>query len=208
MTEYEILLVDDQPDLLAVIASALEDEGYQVRTASNGEAAIEALSITDFDLVITDINMARTDGIAVLKKAKELSPQPIVMILTGNHGASFAVDALRHGADDYMLKPCKLAELRQRVANCLQRPELKRRHARPEPRIPQQANSSPVNTPSPSLPSPRTAYSENASMRGNGGQVPSPLKGISANFNAALRFTPLEKGQISPCPPFPKGGTT
>ncbi len=127
-----ILIVDDDPDILTVIASALDDNGYQVTTASSGEAAIESLSINGFDLVITDINMAQTDGIAVLKKAKELNPEPMVMILTGNHDVNVATDALRHGADDYMFKPCKLAELSQRVANCLERLEVKRRHVRPE----------------------------------------------------------------------------
>ncbi|MBW1795781.1 MAG: response regulator [Deltaproteobacteria bacterium] len=132
MRGYEILLVDDDPDILTVIASAFDDKGYQVTTASSGEAAIESLSINGFDLVITDINMAETDGIAVLKKAKELNPETIVMILTGNRDVNVAMDALRHGADDYMFKPCKLAELWQRVANCLERLELKRRYARPE----------------------------------------------------------------------------
>ncbi len=125
MRKYEILLVDDDLNVLTVIASALEDKGYQVTTASSGEVAIEALSIKDFDLVITDLNMHETDGIAVLKKTKELNPVCGVMILTGNRDRAFAIEALRVGADDYMLKPCNLSELWERVAKCLERSELR-----------------------------------------------------------------------------------
>jgi DNA-binding response OmpR family regulator len=137
-----ILIVDDSPAILTVIASALEDKGYQVTTASSGEVAIETLSIKDFDLVITDLNMHETDGIAVLKKAKELNPVCGVMILTGNRDRAFAIEALRVGADDYMLKPCNLSELWERVAKCLERSELRLRHGRPEWRVPHQATSS------------------------------------------------------------------
>jgi len=137
-----ILIVDDSPAILTVIASALEDKGYQVTTASSGEVAIETLSIKDFDLVITDLNMHETDGIAVLKKAKELNPVCGVMILTGSRDVTFAIEALRVGADDYILKPCNLSELWERVAKCLERSELRLRYGRPEWRVPHQATSS------------------------------------------------------------------
>ena len=142
MKEHEILLVDDDLGVLIVIASALEDKGYQVTTVSSGEVAIEALNIKDFDLVITDLNMHETDGIAVLKKAKELNPVCSVMILTGNRDRAFAIQALRVGADDYMLKPCDLSELWDRVAKCLERSELRLSHERPEWRVAHQATSS------------------------------------------------------------------
>ena len=111
MKEYEILLVDDDSNILTVIASALEHRGYQVTTASSGEAAIDALGMKDFDLVITDLNMPETDGIAVVKKARELNRDYGVMILTGSGDATLVTEALRVGADNYILKPCKLAEL-------------------------------------------------------------------------------------------------
>lgn len=145
MRKYEILLVDDDLNILTVIASALEDKGYQVTTASSGEVAIEALSIKDFDLVITDLNMHETDGIAVLKKTKDLNPVCGVMILTGNRDVTFAIEALRVGADDYMLKPCNLSELWERVAKCLESSELRLSHGRPEWRVAHQATSSEHN---------------------------------------------------------------
>ena len=115
MKKYEMLLVDDDPNILTVIACALEHRGYQVTTASSGEAAIEALRMKDFDLVITDLNMPETDGTGVVKKTKELNPDHGVMILTGSGDATLVTETLRVGADGYMLKPCKLTEFWRRV---------------------------------------------------------------------------------------------
>lgn len=132
MKKYEILLVDDDSNILTVVASALEHRGYLVTTASSGEAAIDALGMKDFDLVITDLNMPETDGIAVVKKAKELNRDYGVMILTGSGDVTLINEALRVGADDYMLKPCKLSELWRRVENCLERPEVRPMYAQEE----------------------------------------------------------------------------
>ena len=130
MKKYEILLVDDDPNILEVIASALGHRGYQVTTASGGEAGIEALRVKEFDLVITDLNMPGTDGIAVVKKAKELNRNRGIMILTGSSDPTLVAEALQVGADDYMLKPCKLTELWSRVGDCLGRSEVKALGAR------------------------------------------------------------------------------
>ena len=130
MTKRKILLVDDDPNILRVIAFALEDRGYQVTTASGGEAAIDALRKKGFDLVITDLNMPGTDGIAVVKKAKGLNRDCGVMILTGSGDGALVAKALRVGADDYMLKPCRLSELWRRVNNCLEGSAVTRMGAR------------------------------------------------------------------------------
>ena len=135
MKKYKILLVDDDPNILTVIASALVHRGYHVTTASSGEEAINALGIKDFDLVITDLNMPGTDGITVVKKAKELNRDYGVMILTGSGDATLVTEALRVGADDYMLKPCKLAELWRRVENCLERSEVRPMDAQGERQV-------------------------------------------------------------------------
>lgn len=127
MRTYKILLVDDDQYLLQMIALALEFKGYRVTTAASGEAAVEILSETYFDLVITDLHMHQTDGIAVLKKAKEMNHDTMVMILSGNSDMSLATDVLRLGAYDYMSKPFRIPELCQRMETCLDRLELKRR---------------------------------------------------------------------------------
>ena len=78
--------------------------------------------------MITDLNMPETDGIAVVKKARELNRDYGVMILTGSGDATLITEALRVGADNYMLKPCKLAELWRRVENCLEKSEVRPMH--------------------------------------------------------------------------------
>ena len=117
--QYNILLVDDDPNILAVNNDILASEGYKVTTAKSGETAIEALGEKRFDLVITDINMGKISGISVLKKAKELNPATMVILTTGNTDVNYAIEALRLHADDYLLKPFRMHELLERVAHCL-----------------------------------------------------------------------------------------
>ena len=127
MRKYAILLVDDEPIITVAIGNALEEKGYKVTTADNGERAVELLNESSFDLVITDLVMTPIDGMEVLKKSKEINPEMMVMILTGFGDMTSAIDALRLGADDYMLKPCELEEMYFRVSHCLEKLELKRK---------------------------------------------------------------------------------
>jgi DNA-binding NtrC family response regulator len=133
MKNYNILIVDNYPEFLTVVCYALGRKGYQVTTASSGKEAIEALAIPGFDLVITDLDMPEVDGLAVLKKAKELDPDRGVMIMTGNASPVSAMNALRLGADDYLLKPFSMAVLWDRVSSCLDISEV-RQNARKERR--------------------------------------------------------------------------
>jgi len=127
MEKYEILLVlpDENPHGFMSIVLALQDVGYHVTTAIHSECASEALQTKDFDLVITD----RLD---VLKKAKEVSPETMVIILSSNYKLTFVIIALRLGADDYILKPVSLIELRHLVVHCLEKLEVKRGHSQSE----------------------------------------------------------------------------
>ena len=127
MREYAIFLVDDEPIITVAIGNALEEKGYKVTTSDNGERAVELLNESSFDLVITDLVMTPIDGMEVLKKSKEINPEMMVMILTGFGDMASAIDALRLGADDYMLKPCEPEEMYFRVSHCLEKLELKRK---------------------------------------------------------------------------------
>ncbi|RJQ50461.1 MAG: hybrid sensor histidine kinase/response regulator [Desulfobacteraceae bacterium] len=126
MRQYEILLVDDEASILRMVGTALKLWGYEVTTALNGVEAIEALEQERFDLVITDLHMGEPDGIEVLKKAKELAPRSMVIVLTGDHDVNTAVNAFRCGADDYLLKPCSLGEMAKRISHCLEAAEMER----------------------------------------------------------------------------------
>ena len=127
MRNHSILLVDDEPLITKGTGDDLKEKDYEVATANSGEKAIELLENTTFDLVITDLIMGSIDGIGVLKRAKEISPETMVMILTGFGGMALAIEALRSGADDYVLKPCEPKEMYFRVSKCFEKLELKRK---------------------------------------------------------------------------------
>ncbi len=116
MKKHEILLVDDDPQVLSMVSKVLRSEGYQITSKSSGEAAIEALDVKDFDLVITDFKMGERGGIAVLNEAKKVNPETMVIMYTG-----WPIDPLQLGADGYIPKPCGLNQLREVVAGCLER---------------------------------------------------------------------------------------
>ena len=116
---YTVLVVDDYAHIRQMLYEVLKDQGYHITTAPDGEVALEILSSHNFDLVITDLNMGRVNGIEVLKKAKSLSPQPRVIIATGNPDVTYAIEALRCKADDYLLKPFRIADLLDRISQCL-----------------------------------------------------------------------------------------
>ncbi len=124
---YKLLLVDDDLLILESISSALEQEGYDVVTAANGEEAIGLIQANPFDLILTDLVMDPVDGMAVLKSAKEKNPESLVIILTGYGDLISAIEALRLKADDYLLKPCEPEELSFRISNCMEKLELKRK---------------------------------------------------------------------------------
>ncbi|MCP4111687.1 MAG: response regulator [Desulfobacteraceae bacterium] len=127
MKEYEILLVDDDPIALRAFGSNLEAEGYSVTTVDNGQDSIEMMTQKNYDLVLTDLIMRPIDGIAVLKKVKELNSDTMVIILTGHADVASAIDALRLNADDYLLKSCKRDELSFRVARSFEKLEYRRK---------------------------------------------------------------------------------
>lgn len=127
MRNASILLVDDDPVILIGIGKVLQNDGYDIKTAESGEIAFKMMSEKKYDLVITDLVMDQVDGIQVLKKAKELDPETMVIILTGYGGMTSAIDALRLSADDYLLKPCEAEEIFFRVSRCLEKLELKRK---------------------------------------------------------------------------------
>ena len=128
--QYEILLVDDDHSILDTIGAAVEEKGYRVTSVDNGKAAIEVVAKRNFDLVITDLVMDEPDGIEVLKNTKELSPETMVIILTGYGDMESAIKAFRLGADDYLVKPCGIQEIYFRVSRCLEKQDLKRQIVR------------------------------------------------------------------------------
>lgn len=127
MSNYHILLVDDDAMSLRALASLLETQGYRVTQSGSGQDAIEKLKHSHFDLVITDLVMFEIDGIRVLTEAKTLDPETKVIILTGYGNLTSAIDAMRLGVDDYILKPSEPEEIFFRVSRCLDNLKLQRK---------------------------------------------------------------------------------
>lgn len=124
MTAKNILLVDDEAIILKTMSGKLTDEGFKVYTADCGEDALELIKTTKVNMVITDLMMEGIDGIQVLKEVKASDQEIAVIILTGYGELTSAIDALRLGADDYLLKPCDLNELIFRMTKCFEKQAL------------------------------------------------------------------------------------
>jgi len=124
MGNGNILLVDDEEIILKTITEKLRDEDFTVFTARSGKEALAQFNAKPVKLVITDLMMEGMDGMTVLKNIKKKAPETAVIILTGYGDLSSAIDALRLGADDYILKPCDINELLFRIKKCLEKQAL------------------------------------------------------------------------------------
>jgi two-component system sensor histidine kinase/response regulator len=125
---YAILIVDDNPNILTTMSACLEKKGSSVTKASNGRAALEAIKKNYFDLVITDLNMPGANGLAVLKEAKILNPDTIVIIASGDQDFKSVIEALHLGADGYLLKPFGVNELYMHINQSFEKLEQKKKN--------------------------------------------------------------------------------
>jgi putative two-component system response regulator len=110
----------------------LEGERYQVVTAAGGSEALDLLKHNSFDLVLTDLKMPEVDGLEILRQAREIRPQAMVLILTGYASLESAIEALREGAYDYLVKPCSADELKVKIDRGLERIRLAEERQRAE----------------------------------------------------------------------------
>jgi two-component system response regulator PilR (NtrC family) len=100
-----VLVVEDQDSARESLAELLRGEGYEVHEAVDGKMAIGIIDKLDLDVILTDLMMPGADGIEVLKHAREVSPQSLVILMTAHASVETAVEAIRLGAQDYLLKP-------------------------------------------------------------------------------------------------------
>ncbi len=114
-----ILVVDDESVARHSVAEVLQEEGYQVHEAADGPAALQALEELDLDLVLCDLRMPGSDGLSVLKMARERYPQTMFMLMTAHGSVATSVEALRLGAQDYLLKPLLFEEVLHKVDRLL-----------------------------------------------------------------------------------------
>ena len=115
-----ILLVDDEPLIIKGLRFTLEQEGYEILTASDGEEALEVFHSEPVDLVLLDVMLPKLDGIQVCQRIRETSNVPILM-LTAKGEDMDKILGLEYGADDYMTKPFNILEVKARIKTVLRR---------------------------------------------------------------------------------------
>lgn len=121
----KILVVDDEAVIRELLSDILEDEGYPVESRPNAPAALEALEQDeDFVLLFTDIMMPDMDGIELIRRARQMRPSLVPIVMTGFATLETARAAVREGAYDYVLKPFSLSEVKMAVSNALERYKL------------------------------------------------------------------------------------
>lgn len=125
----QILIVDDEEAIRFSLKRALERDGHEVRTAADGYQALHLVQHHVFDLILTDLKMEGVDGVEVMRQARAMSPDTALIMLTGYATLESAIEALRQGAIDYLVKPCSSADIRTSVEKGLDRRfrELRRR---------------------------------------------------------------------------------
>jgi two-component system, NtrC family, response regulator PilR len=119
-----ILVADDEKSLRDFLVIMLEEEGYQVVTAPSVEKAIKLIRENNFDLILTDIRMGRSNGIDVLDAARNALPDTPVVMMTAYASAETAVIAMKKGAYDYISKPFKIEDIQRIVKNALEKRNL------------------------------------------------------------------------------------
>jgi two-component system alkaline phosphatase synthesis response regulator PhoP len=117
----KVLIVDDEPNNVDFLEQALEDSGYQLITATNGQEALNKIQSEQPDLILLDLNMPVMDGFTVLTKVKEdpnLRDIPVI-IISSEHESKSIVKGIKQGAEDYLTKPVNAGLLVKKVKDFL-----------------------------------------------------------------------------------------
>jgi PAS domain S-box-containing protein len=120
-----LMIVDDEIDLLTSLCDILSEIGYETVGFTSGKDALKALKERDFDLLLTDLMMPEMDGIALLRAALEMDPHLVGIIITGQGTIHTAVEAIKIGAFDYVLKPFRLKSLDMTLTRAMRLHQLK-----------------------------------------------------------------------------------
>ena len=126
--KFTLLIIDDEKNIREGLAANFELEDYNVKTAATGEEGLALIEKGDIDLVITDLRMPGISGEQVLAKVSSETPGIPVIILTGHGSIDSAVDAMRHGAYDFLTKPLNLDQLSLIVKRALEGREMSLQH--------------------------------------------------------------------------------
>lgn len=114
-SKLKILIIDDEPIVGKRLVPALGKSGYEIEFYESGEAGLKRIDQTHFDIVVTDVRMSGIDGIEVLSRVKEKTPNSKVIIITGYATMEVAREAMSRGAFDIIVKPFRAGDLREAI---------------------------------------------------------------------------------------------
>src|SRR5713226_2382118 len=123
---HNVLIVDDEPGIRESLAGALADEGYSASSVESGEASLDLLRKTEFDVVLLDIWLPGIDGLETLEKIRELENAPEVIMISGHGTIETAVRATKLGAYDFLEKPLSLDKTLILIKNAIEAKKLRR----------------------------------------------------------------------------------
>lgn len=121
MEKMKLLLVDDETRYLETTQKLIERKGYKVWTASSGEKALQTMAAHNIHVVVLDVKMPGMDGNETLKQIKELYPLTEVIMLTGHATVDSAIDGLKSGAWDYLMKPADIEDIIEKAELAFQK---------------------------------------------------------------------------------------
>lgn len=127
LPSLHVLFADDEPSLQELMSLEVPRMGHRVTVCPDGMTAVAALQCNTFDCAIVDLDMPGMNGIQLIEKIKESSPETETIVLTGKSSLDTAIAALRCGSFDYLTKPCKLAKLESLLARVAEKRELTKR---------------------------------------------------------------------------------
>src|SRR5208337_4673479 len=116
-----ILIVDDEPAICTLLIEGLSLEGFECRAAGGGEEALRILEFESFDALISDLRMPSVCGLALLETARAKYPRMSFLIATGVDNVRVGVEAMKRGADDYLVKPFRLEAVGAAVERALEK---------------------------------------------------------------------------------------
>lgn len=114
-----VLLIDDDADAARAVSSVLRQERYEVVVSRSASEALAALDKRSYDVVLLELNLAQTDGLALLAQVRQRAPTTSCIVLTGYATLESAVAAMRRGANDYLIKPCVIEDLKQTIRQAI-----------------------------------------------------------------------------------------
>ena len=116
-----VLLVDDEEQFVDALSERLAIRDYEITTSVDGEDALEKIKHYNYDVVILDVAMPGTDGLEILREIKKLKPLTEVIMLTGHGTVETAIEGLKRGAFDFLIKPCDTEALDSKIKKAFER---------------------------------------------------------------------------------------